>query len=63
MGPALAIEVFSLEGSQRRKQITLMHTIGTSDVSVHRELWELPGEEPPLTAQGKSRQANPHACV
>ena len=59
MGPVLAFKVFSFEGNQRHKQITLMHKVGTSDISVHRALRELLGQRTDSDSTKKVKAGQP----
>lgn len=45
------------------KQATFTHKVGTSDLSVHRALWELWGREPALARRRKVKAGQPTQSI
>lgn len=46
-----------------QKQTTLLHKVGTSDLSVHRALRELRGKEPTLAGEMKVKEGQPKRSI
>ena len=62
-GRSYHCRVSSSAGDQIQKQTMLLHKVGTSDLSVHRDLPELRGRVPTLAGERKVQEGRPKRSI